>query len=70
MKNLTLLICLVALQLKAQKGPMYIDEKSHGNGAVIGLDLMGGNASGVTILPNPANDHLLISVAGSQREKR
>ncbi len=49
---------------------MYIDEKSHGNGAVIGLDLMGGNASGVTILPNPANDHLLISVAGSQREKR
>ncbi len=70
MKNITLLLCLVAFQLKAQRGPLHIDEKSHGNGAVIGLDLMGGNASGVTILPNPANDHLLISVAGSQREKR
>jgi hypothetical protein len=36
----------------------------------IGLDLMGGNTKGVTIYPNPANDFLIISVAGKPSDKK
>ena len=71
MKNMTLLLCVLTISMHAQKkSTLNIAENSYGNGAVIGLDLMGGNEKGVTILPNPAGDHILISVAGSQREKR
>lgn len=71
MKKLILLICLMVFSANAQKNKtLNISEKSHGNGAVLGLDLMGGNNKGVTILPSPAGDHILISVAGTQREKR
>lgn len=36
----------------------------------IGLDLMGGNARGITIYPNPSGDYLIISVAGKPTEAR
>jgi hypothetical protein len=71
MKNIFLVLCFLVTALNAQKGrPLQINESSHGNGAVVGLDLMAGNERGITILSNPANDHLLISVAGNQRERR
>lgn len=71
MKKLTLLMCLLALSLNAQKNrTLNIAENSHGNGAILGLDLMSGNDKGVTILPSPTGDHILISVAGTQRERR
>lgn len=38
--------------------------------APIGLDLMGGSAKGVTVFPNPSNDHIIISVAGKARDKK
>lgn len=38
--------------------------------APIGLDLMAGNKDGVTVYPNPNNDHILISVAGKLSEKK
>jgi hypothetical protein len=36
----------------------------------IGLDLMAGNTKGITIYPNPTDDHVLISVAGKPTERR
>ena len=36
----------------------------------IGLDLMAGNTKGITIYPNPTDDHVLISVAGKSSDKR
>ena len=38
--------------------------------APIGLDLMGGNKDGVTVYPNPNNDHILISVSGKLSDKK
>lgn len=36
----------------------------------IGLDLMSGNKKGITVYPNPSNDHILISVAGKKSERK
>lgn len=48
----------------------YSEGKSSNSPKPIGLDLMGGNKSGITVYPSADNDHILISVAGKQVEKR
>ena len=38
--------------------------------APMGVDLMAGNSKGITVYPNPANDHIMVSVAGKPKDKR
>ena len=40
------------------------------NEAPLGVDLMAGNLKGITVYPNPANDHIIVSLAGKPGEKR
>ncbi|HLA56092.1 MAG TPA: T9SS type A sorting domain-containing protein, partial [Flavobacterium sp.] len=53
----------------ASENPELI-EANDGSGAPIGVDLMHGNTKGITIYPNPTNDHILVSVAGKSGETR
>lgn len=68
------LIFLLTLAVAAQaQQPLRInpnDIAMADTKAPIGLDLMGGNKTGVTVYPNPNNDHILISVAGKISEKK
>ena len=36
----------------------------------LGVDLIAGNQKGITVYPNPANDHIMVSLAGSPADKR
>jgi type IX secretion system substrate protein len=70
MRKLTLLLLFVISAVHAQKGARdsendiaMVDTK-----APIGLDLMAGKKSGITVYPNATNDHILISVAGKAYE--
>ncbi|RZJ35512.1 MAG: T9SS type A sorting domain-containing protein [Flavobacterium sp.] len=70
MRTLLLLICLACCKSFAQSGPSLQSDSdtivsTRVNGKIsrkpVGLDLMGGNRNGVTVFPNQANDHLIIS---------
>ena len=69
MRIALLLVCLACCKSFAQSGPAHTDNDTIVNSRVegkvsdkpVGLDLMAGNRNGVTIFPNQANDHLIIS---------
>jgi len=74
-----LFVCLLlCLQSNAQlSGPASQDiarntEISDGDdqSSPIGVDLMAGDSKGVTVFPNPANDHIIVSLAGKPGDKR
>lgn len=73
MRIIALIFSLFALSLNAQttqradhdQDLAMVDTK-----APLGLDLMYGKKEGVTVFPNAANDHILISVAGKPSEKK
>lgn len=73
MRKLALILLLtIAASVQAQQASRF-DEKDIAMAdtkAPIGLDLMGGRKDGVTVYPNPNNDHILISVAGKPSEKK
>lgn len=68
MKYLTLILCLASAFLSAQNRMDY--DTANEADKPLGLDLMNGQKEGVTVFPNGSNDHILISVAGSQRDKK
>ena len=78
MKLLTALFCFFVMAATAQESSDSIADNgtemnpdgSNKFRTPVGLDLMGGNTKGITIYPNQADDHVLISVAGKPSEKR
>lgn len=72
MRKLALLLILLSTAAHAQKNPRFDTRQIASTDAQppIGLDLMGGDKSGVTVYPNPTNDHILISVEGKRSEKK
>lgn len=72
MRKLVVLFCLVTVVVQAQRSsqPDYRSVEPVDDEAPIGLDLMAGNKSGVTVYPNADNDHILISVAGSKSQRK
>jgi hypothetical protein len=66
MRKLTILFLFAFGSIHAQK----MSRGSNNDIAMVdakpplGLDLMGGKKSGITVYPNASNDHILISVAG------
>ncbi len=72
MRKFALLLILVSGVSVAQKRPRLDADKiaSVDAQAPVGLDLMGGDKDGLTVFPNPTNDHILISVAGKRTEKK
>lgn len=77
MKILSLLMCFFAFQVHAQRDSHstsdrrgLIENTDHGSEVPLGVDLMAGDNKGITIYPNPTNDHLLISIAGKPGELR
>ena len=77
MKQLAAFFCFIFFSVNAQD-MAYVapqidqlsDLKGAKNSKPIGLDLMGGNKSDVTVYPSTDNGHILISVAGKAIEKR
>lgn len=72
MRKLALLLVLLSTATYAQKNQRFIGRNiaSVDTEAPIGLDLMGGDKSGVTVFPNENNDHILISVQGKASDKK
>ena len=72
MRKLTCLLLLIITTAQAQRMSRLDsgDIDAVDAEAPIGLDLMGGNKQGVTVYPNPANDHILISVAGKKSDRK
>lgn len=72
MRKLALLLVLLSTASYAQKNQRFIGRNiaSVDTEAPIGLDLMGGDKSGVTVFPNENNDHILISVQGKASDKK
>lgn len=71
MRKFALLLVLVSTATFAQKS--RFNNRNVGSVdtvAPIGLDLMGGDKSGVTVFPNENNDHILISVEGKASDKK
>lgn len=71
MRKLALLLVLFSAAVNAQQLRFNQREVASVDAeAPIGMDLMGGDKDGVTVYPNPSNDHILISVAGKRSEKK
>lgn len=68
MRKLLPLLLFAVVSVHAQKSGRMSNREMAGvdTKAPIGLDLMGGNKSGVTVYPNADNDHILVSVSGKQ----
>lgn len=71
MRKAALILLLFSSAIYAQNPLRNIDNVAAVDSqAPIGLDLMGGKKEGVTVYPNPNNDHILISVSGKASENK
>lgn len=72
MKNLLFFLLFTVTAVQAQKIARFKNDDigTTDAEAPIGLDLMAGNKQGVTVYPNAANDHILISVAGKNTDRK
>ena len=72
MRKITFLLLFTMATVQAQKISRLNTDNidSVDTKKPIGLDLMGGNKRGVTVYPNPENDHILISVAGKKSDRK
>ncbi|SCY96936.1 T9SS type A sorting domain-containing protein [Flavobacterium caeni] len=72
MRKIAVILFLFSVAAHAQKASRFAnrDIAATDTQAPIGLDLMGGDKDGVTVYPNHANDHILISVEGKRTDKK
>jgi hypothetical protein len=72
MRKAALFLLLTVSSIHAQKIARFRSDNiaATDTAAPIGLDLMAGNRQGITVYPNPTNDHILISVAGKNSESK
>lgn len=72
MKKIALLLLFTVTAAQAQKIARFRNDNvaATDTAAPIGLDLMAGNKQGITVYPNPTNDHILISVAGKSTDRK
>ncbi|HEX9981167.1 MAG TPA: T9SS type A sorting domain-containing protein [Flavobacterium sp.] len=76
MRKLLPFFCLFFLNAAAQSGPSntysprYVSDTLSVSKTALGVDLIAGNQKGITVYPNPANDHIMVSLSGNRGEKR
>lgn len=72
MRKFALILILLSTVMHAQQSRRFAAKNIApvDSEAPIGLDLMGGDKEGVTVYPNPTNDHILISVEGKRADKK
>ena len=70
MRKSLILLFFFVLSAQAQKMSRNNDIAMADTTAPIGLDLMAGKKSGVTVFPNESNDHILVSVSGKAADKK
>jgi hypothetical protein len=84
MRLFTVIFCLFALSASAQQNlpsdrfdfaenTEVADNRNENHEKIdvpLGVDLMAGDVKGLTLFPNPANDHLLVSLANSGNDLR